>query len=156
MQSLAPGKVLSRYLVSAGNFTHPVSRRPLSRDECVALDSYMIRLGLGDAAVCHAFDLKVMSIPNFSFSSCLPSVSSYFSFSSFFHCFAEQSHSQSALHVVLTCKGIYPVQILLLMMMIMIMIMHLRWPQLIAGLLKPESTWCAQALLTHSSWALTG
>ena len=91
----------------------------------MVLDGYMIRLGLGDAAVCHAFDLKVMSIPNSSFSSCLSSVSSYFSFSSFFHCFAEQSHSQSALHVVLTCKGIH-VQILLLMMMIMIM--HLRWP----------------------------
>ena len=28
------GKILSRYLISSGNFVHPVSRRPLSRDEC--------------------------------------------------------------------------------------------------------------------------
>ena len=55
------GKVLSRYLVSTGNFTHPVSRRPLTRAECVALDDYMTRLNLGEAAVTHAFDLKVCS-----------------------------------------------------------------------------------------------
>jgi hypothetical protein len=53
------GKVLSRYLVSTGNFTHPVSRRPLTRAECVALDDYMTRLKLGEAAVTHAYDLKV-------------------------------------------------------------------------------------------------
>eukprot|EP00960_Hanusia_phi_P047982 758707-Hanusia_phi.AAC.9 len=52
------GKVLSRYLVSTGNFSHPVSRRLLSRGECVRLDGYMERNGFGEAGVVHAFDLK--------------------------------------------------------------------------------------------------
>jgi hypothetical protein len=52
------GKILSRYLISSGNFVHPVSRRPLSRDECERLDSYMQLHSLGNAGVCHVFDLK--------------------------------------------------------------------------------------------------
>ena len=52
------GKILSSYLISSGNFCHPVSRRPLSRDECEALDRYMQRHNLGHAGVTHVFDLK--------------------------------------------------------------------------------------------------
>ena len=52
------GKILSHYLISSGNFSHPVSRRPLSRNECEALDEYMSRHKLGDAGVTHVFDLK--------------------------------------------------------------------------------------------------
>ncbi|EKX53704.1 hypothetical protein GUITHDRAFT_100678 [Guillardia theta CCMP2712] len=52
------GKVLSRYLVSTGNFSHPVSRRSLGRAECVRLDGYMEKNGFGEAGVVHAFDLK--------------------------------------------------------------------------------------------------
>jgi hypothetical protein len=52
------GKILSRYLISSGNFVHPVSRRPLSRDECERLDSYMQLHSLGNACVTHVFDLK--------------------------------------------------------------------------------------------------
>lgn len=53
------GKVLSRYLVSTGKFSHPVSRRALSRGECELLDDYMREHSLGEAAVVHAYDLKV-------------------------------------------------------------------------------------------------
>ena len=35
------GSALASYLVSTGNFSHPISRRPLARDECVALDQYL-------------------------------------------------------------------------------------------------------------------
>ena len=35
------GAVLASYLVSTGNFTHPISRRELGRDECEALDAYL-------------------------------------------------------------------------------------------------------------------
>ena len=52
------GKILSRYLISSGNFVHPVSRRPLARAECERLDSYMQLHGLGNAGVTHVFDLK--------------------------------------------------------------------------------------------------
>ena len=52
------GKILSHYLISSGNFSHPVSRRPLSRHECEALDAYMRMHQLGDAGVTHAFDLN--------------------------------------------------------------------------------------------------
>ena len=52
------GKILSCYLISSGNFVHPVSRRPLARAECERLDTYMQLHGLGNAGVTHVFDLK--------------------------------------------------------------------------------------------------
>lgn len=35
------GRVLANYLISSSNFVHPVSRRALGREECVALDEYL-------------------------------------------------------------------------------------------------------------------
>ena len=52
------GKILSCYLISSGNFVHPVSRRPLARAECERLDTYMQLHGLCNAGVTHVFDLK--------------------------------------------------------------------------------------------------
>jgi hypothetical protein len=52
------GKILSNYLISSGNFFHPVSRRSVSRSECEALDHYMQMHNLGHAGVTHVFDLK--------------------------------------------------------------------------------------------------
>jgi len=45
------GKVLASYLVSTGQFNHPISRRALTRDECAALDSYLSEHQLGEAHV---------------------------------------------------------------------------------------------------------
>ena len=50
------GKLLAHYCVSTGNFTHPISRRELTRAECEAMDSYLAANRLGDARVTHAFD----------------------------------------------------------------------------------------------------
>ena len=36
------GRVLASYLVSTGNFTHPISRRELTRADCAALDRYLV------------------------------------------------------------------------------------------------------------------
>ena len=36
------GRVLAMYLISTANFVHPVSRRELTRDECVDLDRYCV------------------------------------------------------------------------------------------------------------------
>eukprot|EP00302_Diacronema_sp_CCMP2436_P010145 CAMPEP_0179904604 /NCGR_PEP_ID=MMETSP0982-20121206/42013_1 /TAXON_ID=483367 /ORGANISM="non described non described, Strain CCMP 2436" /LENGTH=270 /DNA_ID=CAMNT_0021804483 /DNA_START=35 /DNA_END=845 /DNA_ORIENTATION=- len=35
------GHVLGTYLISTGNFTHPLSRRELTREDCVQLDAYL-------------------------------------------------------------------------------------------------------------------
>ena len=46
------GQTLAAYLVNTGNFSHPISRRDLTRDECRALDAYLrerIPLLRGDA-----------------------------------------------------------------------------------------------------------
>ena len=45
------GKVLASYLISTGQFNHPISRRALTRDECAALDSYLSEHQLGEAHV---------------------------------------------------------------------------------------------------------
>jgi hypothetical protein len=37
------GHVLGTYLISTGNFTHPLSRRELSREDCEALDAYLVQ-----------------------------------------------------------------------------------------------------------------
>lgn len=50
------GRVLASYLVSSGNFCHPISRRDLTRENCEALDAYLSEHRLGKAQVAHAFD----------------------------------------------------------------------------------------------------
>ena len=52
------GKLLASYLVSTGNFTHPISRRDLGRPECVQLDQYMVAHRLGKPQVAAAFEHK--------------------------------------------------------------------------------------------------
>lgn len=55
------GQVLASYLISTGNFAHPISRRDLTRVDCEALDQYLSlhRLGdQGDTRVTEAFDNK--------------------------------------------------------------------------------------------------
>lgn len=37
------GHVLGTYLISTGNFTHPLSRRELTREDCAALDAYLVQ-----------------------------------------------------------------------------------------------------------------
>jgi hypothetical protein len=50
------GKVLANYLVSSANFVHPVSRRPLTREEVLSLDAYLEKHKCGNACVTHVFD----------------------------------------------------------------------------------------------------
>ena len=50
------GRVLAHYLVATANFVHPISRRELSRVECVALDEYCQEHRLGSAHVADVFD----------------------------------------------------------------------------------------------------
>lgn len=51
------GQVLASYLISTGNFYHPISRRELERPECVALDQYLRQHNLQHKlAVAEAFD----------------------------------------------------------------------------------------------------
>lgn len=45
------GHILALYLVSTGQFTHPVSRRQITREECAALDRYLLEHGLDAAQV---------------------------------------------------------------------------------------------------------
>lgn len=52
------GAVLASYLVSTGNFTHPISRRELIRDECAALDEYIAEHRLQGGGVAEAYDLR--------------------------------------------------------------------------------------------------
>ncbi len=49
------GHVLALYLVSTGNFVHPVSRRAIRRSETVALDEYLVEHGLDAPQVEHVF-----------------------------------------------------------------------------------------------------
>ena len=48
---------LSEYLVTTAVFVHPISRRALTRFDCVALDAHMRRAGLPDARVSASFDM---------------------------------------------------------------------------------------------------
>ena len=50
------GLTLAAYLVSTGGFQHPISRRELTREDCVSLDEYLVEHGHGDARVEHAYD----------------------------------------------------------------------------------------------------
>lgn len=51
------GRVLANYLISSSNFLHPVSRRELSREECQALDAYLIEsIRMKKASVTKVFD----------------------------------------------------------------------------------------------------
>ena len=50
------GRVLAHYLVSTANFVHPISRRDLTRAECVALDEYCVEYNLGGEHVTRIFD----------------------------------------------------------------------------------------------------
>ncbi|KAL1506898.1 hypothetical protein AB1Y20_007763 [Prymnesium parvum] len=50
------GKVLAHYLVSTGDFTHPLSRRPLTLDDCAALDAYLTTHRAAKASVVYAFE----------------------------------------------------------------------------------------------------
>jgi len=52
------GHVLALYLVASGNFTHPVSRRVLTRDELIRLDTYLKLNKLKAAHVTRVFDSK--------------------------------------------------------------------------------------------------
>ena len=52
------GQLLASYLVSTGNFTHPMSRRELTRAECAALDAYLKENRLCVAKVAAAFDIR--------------------------------------------------------------------------------------------------
>jgi hypothetical protein len=49
------GRMLGSYLVSTGCFLHPISRRELLREECEALDAYLLTHNLGTACVSHTF-----------------------------------------------------------------------------------------------------
>lgn len=61
-------RLLSSYLVSSGSFTHPISRRELTRDDCRRLDAHLRKHRLGKACVEHAFDhqedYKKQNAPN--------------------------------------------------------------------------------------------
>jgi len=53
---LYDARVLSNYLVSSGNFSHPTSRRPLQRAECQRMDTFIRRHRLGRPCVTASFD----------------------------------------------------------------------------------------------------
>merc|ERR1719305_1927797 len=59
------GAVLATYLVSTATFCNPMTRTPLTRDDCRALDEYLLenglRAGLKDVLVTHAYDLLEMT-----------------------------------------------------------------------------------------------
>jgi hypothetical protein len=52
------GQMLANYLISSGSFLHPVSRRILSRAECVSLDEYCTKYRLGCGSVTEVYDEK--------------------------------------------------------------------------------------------------
>ena len=52
------GALLASYLVSTGNFTHPISRRELERSECEALDRYLVEHRLRGGGVAAAHDRR--------------------------------------------------------------------------------------------------
>ena len=43
------GVTLAAYLVSTGQFFHPISRRELVREDCASLDEYLVEHGHGEA-----------------------------------------------------------------------------------------------------------
>ncbi|EOD24519.1 hypothetical protein EMIHUDRAFT_206484 [Emiliania huxleyi CCMP1516] len=51
-------RLLASYLVSSGSFAHPISRRELTRDDCVRLDAHLRKHRLGKACVEHAWENK--------------------------------------------------------------------------------------------------
>mmetsp|Transcript_4427 Transcript_4427/g.6600 ORF Transcript_4427/g.6600 Transcript_4427/m.6600 type:complete len:484 (+) Transcript_4427:34-1485(+) len=61
-------RLLSSYLISSGSFTHPISRRDLTREDCRRLDAHLRKHRLGKACVEHAFDhqedYKKQNAPN--------------------------------------------------------------------------------------------
>ena len=52
------GAVLANFLVSTGNFFHPISRRELTREECAALDAYLKENRLPGGSVVAAYDQR--------------------------------------------------------------------------------------------------
>jgi hypothetical protein len=58
------GRVLAHYLVSTGTFTHPISRRALTQQECEALDKYMTQHRLGCGRVLEAFKRRAEYQPD--------------------------------------------------------------------------------------------
>ena len=54
--SFFDGKILATYLVSTGQFVHPISRRELTRDDALRLDEHLRSTRTGKPCVTHAFD----------------------------------------------------------------------------------------------------
>ena len=50
-------EILAAYFLASGQFTHPVSRRAVRREECAMLDAHLVANGLGESRVAHAFDV---------------------------------------------------------------------------------------------------
>ena len=50
------GRTIATYLVSTGNFVHPVSRRALTLDECSALDAHLVKHKLAEAIVAYSYE----------------------------------------------------------------------------------------------------
>lgn len=53
---------LAEYLVTTAVFSHPISRRPLTRVDCVALDEHMARAGLPPLKVAQMHDTVTMVV----------------------------------------------------------------------------------------------
>ena len=58
------GRILAAYLVSSCNFTHPNSRREISREECVALDEWLTAHSQGAAQVAEAWEHRKETSPD--------------------------------------------------------------------------------------------
>jgi len=52
------GRILANYLVSTGAFTHPISRRELTSDDCRRLDEHLRNTNSAKACVLQAFENK--------------------------------------------------------------------------------------------------
>lgn len=52
------GRLLSTYLVSSGNFSHPISRRELTKEDCQRLDAHLRKYHLGKPIVEYSFNHK--------------------------------------------------------------------------------------------------
>ena len=50
--SFFDGKILATYLVSTGQFAHPISRRELTRDDALRLDEHLRSTRTGKPCVC--------------------------------------------------------------------------------------------------------
>ena len=50
------GRTIATYIVSTGNFVHPVSRRALTLDECSALDAHLVKHKLAEAIVAYSYE----------------------------------------------------------------------------------------------------